>query len=120
MARRRTENSIDWAVVITELAQFCLNGLDRAISRRFISGRGVIVRLSASVVSVRIVTSGRGVILRLNVRVVVVRVGVVIVRIGVVIFCFNDTAATEIYTLSLHDALPRCLRTIAPSVLQAS
>src|SRR5208282_311959 len=21
-------------------------------------------------------------------------------------FCFNDTAATEIYTLSLHDALP--------------
>src|SRR3712207_7045864 len=22
------------------------------------------------------------------------------------VFCFNDTAATEIYTLSLHDALP--------------
>src|SRR5438093_4573822 len=24
-------------------------------------------------------------------------------------FCFNDTATTEIYTLSLHDALPICL-----------
>src|SRR5258706_12212291 len=26
-------------------------------------------------------------------------------------FFFNDTATTEIYTLSLHDALPICLRT---------
>ena len=25
---------------------------------------------------------------------------------GVVFFFFNDTATTEIYTLSLHDALP--------------
>src|SRR3712207_7090579 len=25
-------------------------------------------------------------------------------------FCFNDTATTEIYTLSLHDALPICRR----------
>src|SRR5437660_187326 len=25
------------------------------------------------------------------------------------LFFFNDTAATEIYTLSLHDALPICL-----------
>src|SRR3712207_8386097 len=25
-----------------------------------------------------------------------------------VVFCFNDTATTEIYTLSLHDALPIC------------
>src|SRR5690349_23330577 len=25
-------------------------------------------------------------------------------------FCFNRTAATEIYTLSLHDALPICQR----------
>src|SRR3712207_7794092 len=25
-------------------------------------------------------------------------------------FCFNDTATTEIYTLSLHDALPISLR----------
>ena len=26
-----------------------------------------------------------------------------------VFFFFNDTATTEIYTLSLHDALPICL-----------
>src|SRR2546422_6256914 len=26
------------------------------------------------------------------------------------IFFFNDTATTEIYTLSLHDALPICVR----------
>src|ERR1043166_8885731 len=29
---------------------------------------------------------------------------------GVFFFFFNDTATTEIYTLSLHDALPICLR----------
>ena len=29
-----------------------------------------------------------------------------IVVIFVVLFFFNDTATTEIYTLSLHDALP--------------
>src|SRR3712207_7609923 len=28
----------------------------------------------------------------------------------IVLFCFNDTATTEIYTLSLHDALPIWLR----------
>src|SRR5256885_16379368 len=28
-----------------------------------------------------------------------------------VFFFFNDTATTEIYTLSLHDALPICRRT---------
>src|SRR5436189_1833206 len=28
--------------------------------------------------------------------------------IGIGIFFFNDTATTEIYTLSLHDALPIC------------
>src|SRR5690348_18029040 len=28
----------------------------------------------------------------------------------VVFFFFNDTATTEIYTLSLHDALPICTR----------
>ena len=33
-------------------------------------------------------------------------------RYGDVIFFFNDTATTEIYTLSLHDALP-----IYPGVL---
>src|SRR5260370_4428359 len=29
-------------------------------------------------------------------------------------FFFNDTATTEIYTLSLHDALPICLRHRSP------
>src|SRR2546430_9408398 len=29
-------------------------------------------------------------------------------------FFFNDTATTEIYTLSLHDALPICRRRPAP------
>src|SRR5256885_9739072 len=29
-------------------------------------------------------------------------------------FFFNDTATTEIYTLSLHDALPICRRTLLP------
>src|SRR5947209_15434704 len=29
------------------------------------------------------------------------------------IFFFNDTATTEIYTLSLHDALPICMRIVA-------
>src|SRR3712207_7965789 len=28
----------------------------------------------------------------------------------VVVFFFNDTATTEIYTLSLHDALPICVQ----------
>src|SRR5258707_13980243 len=32
----------------------------------------------------------------------------------VIFFFFNDTATTEIYTLSLHDALPIYLRVIAP------
>src|SRR3712207_7217764 len=27
-------------------------------------------------------------------------------------FCFNDTATTEIYTLSLHDALPICVKEV--------
>src|SRR2546428_33716 len=29
--------------------------------------------------------------------------------LGCPVFFFNDTATTEIYTLSLHDALPICL-----------
>src|SRR3712207_8957779 len=29
-------------------------------------------------------------------------------NVSVCFFCFNDTATTEIYTLSLHDALPIC------------
>ena len=38
------------------------------------------------------------------------------------LFFFNDTATTEIYTLSLHDALPifHCERTDAGSVKQFS
>src|SRR2546423_5242676 len=31
-----------------------------------------------------------------------------------VVFFFNDTATTEIYTLSLHDALPICPRVVGP------
>src|SRR3712207_9150595 len=31
---------------------------------------------------------------------------------AVVLFFFNDTATTEIYTLSLHDALPICGREV--------
>src|SRR5256885_10931965 len=30
-------------------------------------------------------------------------------RLGPAFFFFNDTATTEIYTLSLHDALPICI-----------
>src|SRR6266581_8827794 len=33
-----------------------------------------------------------------------------ICRLVVFYFFFNDTATTEIYTLSLHDALPICLQ----------
>ena len=33
-------------------------------------------------------------------------VGVKIYALPKIIFFFNDTATTEIYTLSLHDALP--------------
>src|SRR3712207_7343856 len=35
-------------------------------------------------------------------------------------FFFNDTATTEIYTLSLHDALPICSRAIRPSRIRSS
>src|SRR3712207_1503604 len=31
-------------------------------------------------------------------------------NISYAVFCLNDTATTEIYTLSLHDALPICAR----------
>src|SRR5687768_18505562 len=33
---------------------------------------------------------------------------VVLLDLRLVLFFFNDTATTEIYTLSLHDALPIC------------
>src|SRR2546430_12290227 len=35
------------------------------------------------------------------------------------IFFFNDTATTEIYALSLHDALPICPRTVAGGARRA-
>src|SRR2546426_8880884 len=34
------------------------------------------------------------------------------ISINSMFFFFNDTATTEIYTLSLHDALPICLRAV--------
>src|SRR5258707_738946 len=38
---------------------------------------------------------------------------------GAMVFFFNDTATTEIYTLSLHDALPicwiRCWQSMTPN-----
>src|SRR3712207_9190081 len=34
------------------------------------------------------------------------------------IFFFNDTATTEIYTLSLHDALPICLGLLAAYLIR--
>src|SRR5690348_17548558 len=36
-----------------------------------------------------------------------------------IFFFFNDTATTEIYTLSLHDALPICMAPWIPSLLVA-
>src|SRR3989454_10732742 len=33
-------------------------------------------------------------------------------------FFFNDTATTEIYTLSLHDALPICLGEATPQLIE--
>src|SRR5438477_5122635 len=81
IGRRRTEDRVDWTVVITELGELCLDSLDRGgIShRRTIIGRGVIVRgvivrLNAGVVIVRIGISGRRVVVRLNVSVVIVRI----------------------------------------------
>jgi len=35
------------------------------------------------------------------------------VDISYAVFCFNETATTEIYTLSLHDALPICRESLA-------
>ena len=34
----------------------------------------------------------------------------VVVVVFLLFFFFNDTATTEIYTLSLHDALPICIK----------
>src|SRR3712207_6950700 len=40
------------------------------------------------------------------------------VSIGSIVFFFNDTATTEIYTLSLHDALPISRDALTDGVLQ--
>src|SRR5204862_8198746 len=42
--------------------------------------------------------------------------GVVMHTVIILFFFFKDTATTEIYTLSLHDALPISLGTPAPTV----
>src|SRR5258708_29903266 len=48
-------------------------------------------------------------------------VGVVALRLLIFFFFFNDTATTEIYTLSLHDALPiSCMASMALSSRLAS
>src|SRR6266567_9115674 len=39
--------------------------------------------------------------------------------IFIIFFFFNDTATTEIYTLSLHDALPISPDTLPPRVIDA-
>src|SRR5216683_6513615 len=39
--------------------------------------------------------------------------------LGLFFFFFNDTATTEIYTLSLHDALPICPPSSTPERLPA-
>src|SRR3989475_13320307 len=38
----------------------------------------------------------------------------ILIYFSFLFFFFNDTATTEIYTLSLHDALPICLRARRP------
>ena len=38
---------------------------------------------------------------------------------GMSYFFFNDTATTEIYTLSLHDALPISIATLPSAVMQS-
>src|SRR3712207_9061640 len=35
----------------------------------------------------------------------------------IIFFFFNDTATTEIYTLSLHDALPISVTAVAPGMI---
>src|SRR3712207_7931992 len=41
-------------------------------------------------------------------------------RLGLTFFFFNDTATTEIYTLSLHDALPICLRCLDAAAIPSA
>ena len=60
VTRRRTENAIDWTVVITELSKPRLDSLDRRVSYRdtVINRLGVIVRLNVRVVIVWVIVVG--------------------------------------------------------------
>ena len=59
VTRRRSENAIDWTVVIAQLSKPLLGSFDRGIRRRrSVSGRIVIVRLNVSGVIIRIVVTG--------------------------------------------------------------
>ena len=40
----------------------------------------------------------------------------VLIEVEMFLFFFNDTATTEIYTLSLHDALPICRAPVGESL----
>src|SRR5438445_11841338 len=42
------------------------------------------------------------------------------IYLSILFFFFNDTATTEIYTLSLHDALPICQRRVASNSKRAN
>src|SRR3712207_8068600 len=41
-------------------------------------------------------------------------------KLDILFFFFNDTATTEIYTLSLHDALPICLKEVTTRIYSPS
>src|SRR3712207_8219363 len=43
-----------------------------------------------------------------------------VIMMAYTVFFFNDTATTEIYTLSLHDALPICRWTRRPTCRRAT
>ena len=60
VTRRRSENAVDWAVVIAQLSKPLLGSFDRGISRRgtVIIGPRVIVRLIVCVVIVGVVVVG--------------------------------------------------------------
>ena len=60
VTRRRSENAIDWTVVIAQLSKPLLGSFDRGIRCRgtVINGLGVIVRLTVRVVIVGVVVVG--------------------------------------------------------------
>ena len=60
VTRRRSENAIDWTIVIAQLSKLLLGSFDRGISRwdTVINGLRVIVRLTVCVVIVRVVVVG--------------------------------------------------------------